>query len=57
MRTRRSIAYDKELKTILDNYDNMSLAEVLKNFLFCSILKTCNIFYIVYILISLIILI
>lgn len=30
MRTRRSIAYDKELKTILDNYDNMSLAEVLK---------------------------
>lgn len=30
MRTRRSIAYDKELKTILDNYDNMFLAEVLK---------------------------
>ncbi|XP_045500699.1 uncharacterized protein LOC123706206 [Colias croceus] len=30
LRTRRSIAYDKELRTILDNYNNMSLAEILK---------------------------
>lgn len=34
LRTRRSIAYDKELKSILDSYDNISLAEVLEKLSF-----------------------
>lgn len=33
-RTRRSIAYDMELKSILDNYNNMSLAECLQKLSF-----------------------
>ncbi|KAL4708234.1 hypothetical protein ACJJTC_013803 [Scirpophaga incertulas] len=40
LRTRRSVAFDKALKTILDNYDNMSLAEVLKKLSFMQHFKS-----------------